>query len=132
MARKPARPCPGSANVKPASGAPTRIKKVAQLLTNPTAAKERKHFADHDDREGDHPQGSRSALVDEPSARDLHDEMRREQRGRQEADRPEADVVVVRQDVRGRPEVRDVVSGGRTEGYPGGARVTCRSSRRPR
>jgi hypothetical protein len=48
--------------------------------------------------------------------------VREEQRGRQEADRAEPDVVVVRQDVGGRAEVRDVVSGGRAEGYPGGDR----------
>jgi hypothetical protein len=61
-------------------------------------------------------------LVDEPSARDLHDEMRHEQCGRQEADRAEADAVVIPQDVGGRPEVRDVVSGGRTERDPGAGR----------
>jgi hypothetical protein len=59
-------------------------------------------------------------LIDEPSARDLHCEMRDEECGRQEADGPKADAVRARHHFRGGPHVRNVEANSRTEGNTGG------------
>jgi len=80
-------------------------------------------------REREHPEVSRSALIDELSAWDLHCEMRDEESGRQEADGPKADAVRARHHLRGGPHVRNVEADCSTEGETGGGctRVTLRT-----
>jgi hypothetical protein len=74
------------------------------------------NVADHDHRERNRREVSRSALIDELSARDLHYEMRDEECGRQEADGPKVDAVRVRHDFGGGPHVRNVEADRSTEG----------------
>jgi hypothetical protein len=69
---------------------------------------EREQVPGSDNGERPRRQVPRSALIDEPPSRNLHRKVRREQRGRQEADRAQADVVGVRDDVRDGPDVGSV------------------------
>ena len=83
------------------------------------ADEQRNDVSDRDHREREDPEVASAAPVDEPPAGNLHHEVRDEERRRQEADRPQPNVVGVRHDLRGRPDVRDVVADGGTEGDPG-------------
>ena len=80
------------------------------------------NVADHDHRQRSRRKISRSALIDELSARDLHREMRDEESGRQEADGPKADAVRVRHHFRSGSHVRNVEADSCTEGETGGGR----------
>jgi hypothetical protein len=76
---------------------------------------EREKVPERDEGKSKHPKSSRSALINKPSAGNLHREVGNEECRRQETNRSKADVVRVRQYIGSRPEVGDVVADGCAE-----------------